>query len=285
MTLGSDDTPAGFLKLPAEIRNKIYFLTLVTVCVTIEDLHPDAWQAEKEAGHATRTSYKTKDHLEDFCYLDCGQPCILNNTKGMNAKISYTLAEDVTRPVIGMLALNRQIRAETVPIFYGSNVLCFGSMSALVPFLADRSELSLQWMRHFKFDMQIDPLYIQKLRHELRYEGLARSFSKLTKFPALNLRKLEVSVDDVACGYDWELKLDTKPQRWIHKMARNITKLDMLGVTLYSDSIGHLISDRMVSEDPASKLLWDFLAPKMLKKIQDEPHDAESLLKRRILVW
>ena len=52
----------------AEIRNKIYCLTLVTDPVTIQDLHPEEWQAQKEAGHATRTSYKTKDHSGLRCF-------------------------------------------------------------------------------------------------------------------------------------------------------------------------------------------------------------------------
>ena len=66
-------------------------------------------------------------------------------------------------------------------------------------------------------------------------------------------------------------------------MAKNITNLDMLGVTFDFSIMGELTPDEMVKEDsPTEELLWDFLAPKMLKKVGDEPHDARSLLKRRI---
>lgn len=280
LTLSSDDTPSGFLKLSAEIRNKIYCLTLVAGRVTIEDLHPDEWQAEKEAGHATRTSYKTKDHAELLCSysFEGEKSCTLNTRKGMNAKISYTLSRDYyARPITGMLALNRQTRAEAVPIFYGKNIICFYSMSALIPFLKDRSELSLQSMQHFHLGMEIDPVHNRRRRQE----GWAQNFPELLKFPALNLQKLEVHVKDSEGRYAWKLKLDTKLQRWVHEMARNITNLDMLGVSFDFTSTGEMILE-VLGCIPTEKLLWEFLAPKMLKKIEDEPHDAQSLLKRRI---
>lgn len=281
LTLSSDDTPSGFLKLSAEIRNEIYCLTLVIECVIIEDLHPDEWQAEKEAGHATRTSYKTEDHPKVLCSYDIlgRKPCTLNTKKGMNAKISYTLSNYFyAHPIIAMLALNRQTRAEAVSVFYGRNIFCFYSMSALVPFLNDRSELSLQSMQHFQIQLVINPAHNRKRRQE----GWARIFQELHKFPVLNLQKLEVRVTDLERCYAWNLKLDTKLQRWVHDMARNITNLDMLGVRFYFDTMGKVIPDEMVKEDsPTERVLWEFLAPKMLK-VEDEPHDAQSLLKRRI---
>lgn len=281
LTSSSDDTPSGFLKLSAEIRNKIYCLTLVTGCVTIEDLHPDAWQVKKEDGYATRTSYKTKDHAEKLCsYIFKLRPCTLNTKEQMNAKISYTLTRDHhARPIIGMLALNRQTRAEAVPVFYGRNIIRFYSMSALIPFLKDRSECSLQSMQHFHLEMEIDPIHDQTRRQE----GWARMFAELVKFPALNLQKLEVRVHNSEYYYSWKLKLDTKRQRWVHEMARNITNLDMLGVNLDFRLMGEMAEDEMVKENSRTeKQLWEFLAPKMLKKVEDEPHDAQSLLKRRI---
>ena len=90
-------------------------------------------------------------------------------------------------------------------------------------------------------------------------------------------------VNDPECRYPWKLKLDTKLQRWVHEMARNITNLDMLGVTLDFMTMGGLTPIEMVKENSRTeKQLWEFLAPKMLKKVEDEAHDAQSLLKRRI---
>ena len=65
--------------------------------------------------------------------------------------------------------------------------------------------------------------------------------------------------------------------------AKSITNLDMLGVTFDFSVLGELTSDEMVKQySPTQELLWEFLAPKMLKKVGDEPHGAHSLLKRRI---
>ena len=281
LTSNSDDTQSGFLKLSAEIRNQIYCLTLVTNFVIIQDLHPEEWQAEEEAGHAIRTSYKTKDHTQTGCSYTFknGKICTLYSEQWSNPKVSYTLGRHflIMAPTIGMLALNRQTRAEAVPVFYGRNTILFDSMSAVLPFVEDRSELSLQSMHHFHLEMELERVKYQKRRSD----GWARVFAGLSKIKALNLRKLTVCLNDPECRYAWKLKLDIKLQRWVHEMA-NITNLDMLGVMDFS-IMGELTPNEGVKdESPTEELLWEFLASKMLKKVEDEPHDAHSLLKRRI---
>lgn len=281
----NDDTPSGFLKLSAEIRNKVYYLTLVTGSVTVKDLHPEEWQADKEAGHATRSSYKTKDHDGDMCSHAKAYPqskrCTFKGEQWKNAKVSYTLRREsyLTPPTIAMLALNHQIRAEAIPVFYGGNEIRFNSMSAVLPFVRDRSELSLQSMQYFHLDIGITAYKCQASRQE----GWAQIFAEFPRLRPLNLQKLTMRIYDPECRYAWKLKLDTKMQRWVHEMAKSITNLDMLGVTFDFSVLGELTSDEMVKEySPTQELLWQFLAPKMLKKVGDEPHDAHSLLKRRI---
>ena len=253
--------------------------------VCVEDMHPEQWDAAKEAGRGTRTSYKTKDHDGDWCSYERAYPerkrCTFNDEQWKNAKVSYTLQIDscLTPPTIGMLALNRQIRAEAIPVFYGANEIHFRSISALIPFLRDRSDLSLQSMQYLHLDIEVNEGRSQTSRQE----GWARTFEELAKIGPLNLRKLDVRIYDPHCRYAWKLKLDTKMQRWVHEMAKNITNLDMLGVTFDFSIMGELTPDEMVKEDSRTEgLLWEFLAPKMLKKVGDEPHDARSLLKRRI---
>ena len=57
----------------------------------------------------------------------------------------------------------------------------------------------------------------------------------------------------------------------------------MLGVMFDFSIIGELTPNENVQEDsPTEELLWELLSPKMLKKVGDEPYDANSLLKRRI---
>ena len=259
-------------------------MTLVPGCVIVQDLHPEEWQAEEEAGHATRTSYQTKDHTEMTCSysFEAEKTCILLNEPSKNAKVSYKLkrySSWLTAPTVGMLALNRLTRAEAVPIFYGKNEISFTSMSAVIPFLEDRSELSLQSMHFFYFEMEVDRVKYQKRRAG----GWARTFAEFPQFGSLKLQKLTVCVKDPLCHYAWKLKLNTKLQRWAHELAKNITNLNMLGVIFDFSIMGEMTQDENVKEDsPTEELLWEFLAPKMLKKVGDEPHDAHSLLKRRI---
>ena len=259
-------------------------MTLVPGWVIVQDLHPEEWQAEKKAGHATRTSYKTKDHTIMTCSysFETDKTCSLFNEQSKNAKVSYKLkrySSYLNAPTIGMLALNRLTRAEAVPIFYGKNEIHFTSISAVLPFLEDRTELSLQSMHYFLFEMEVDRVKYQKRRAE----GWARTFAEFPKFGSLKLQKLTVCVKDPECHYAWKLKLNTKLQRWAHELAKNITNLDMLGVDFDFSIMGEMTQDENVKEDsPTEALLWEFLAPKMLKKVGDEPHDAHSLLKRRI---
>lgn len=178
-----------------------------------------------------------------------------------------------------MLALNRQTRAEAVPIFYGANEFSFDSMSAILPFLRDRSELSLQSMQFLHLSIHVGEGKHQRSRQE----SWARVFAELPKVEFLTLQKFTVRIYDPECRYAWKLKLDTKMQRWVHEMARNIRDLDMLGVSFSFSQCGEMTPDENVKEISRSQdLLWEFLAPKMLKKVGDETHDARSLLKRRI---
>ena len=250
-------------------------------------MHPEQWHEAKEAGRGARTSYKTRDH--DYDYIFCSyfcidpepQPCTCQDERWKNAKVSYTMqvSSFFTSPTIGMLALNRQTRAEAIPVFYGGNEIRFHSMSAIVPFLRDRSELSRQSMQDFHLVIQV----IDGRSQASRQEGWARTFAEFANIGPLNLRNLTMRIFDPHCRYAWKLKLDTKMQRWVHEMAKNITNLDKLGVTFDFSIMGEMTPDKMVKEDSQTeRLLWEFLAPKMLKKVGDEPHDARSLSKRRI---
>lgn len=250
-------------------------------------MHPEQWDEAKDAGRGTRTSYKTRDHDYDTCSYENGYPnpkrCTFKDEDWKNAKVSYTvrIGGYLTPPTIGMLALNRQTRAEAIPVFYGGNEFRFYSMSAIVPFLRDRSELSLQSMQHFHLDIEVAEPKIQKSRQD----GWARTFTEFPKFGLLNLQKLTIHIYDPHFRYAWKLKLETKLQRWVHEMAKNITNLDMLGVTFnFIFGEGHCMTENeeMKEDSPTEHLLWEFLAPKILKKVGDEPHDARSLLKRRI---
>ena len=175
----------------------------------IEDMHPKQWHEPNEDGRRTRPSYKTNDHNGDMysyemAYLN-PKRCIFQDEQWKNAKVSYTLSResDLTPPTIGMLALNRQTRAEAIPIFYKENKLRFNNMSAVLPFLRDQCELSLQLMQHFHLEIEVQGGKSQTSRQE----GWARTCAELPNLGSLNLKKLTIRIHDPDCRYAWKLKL------------------------------------------------------------------------------
>ncbi|KAL9070687.1 MAG: hypothetical protein Q9161_004741 [Pseudevernia consocians] len=141
-------------------------------------------------------------------------------------------------------------------------------MSAVLPFLRDRCELSLQLMQHFHLEIEVQRGKSQTSGRE----GWARTCAELPNSGSLNLA---IRIHDLDCRYAWKLKLGTKKQHWVHEMVKNIINQDKLGTQLTPN-------EEMKEDSPTQELLSKFLAPKMLKKVGDEPHDARSLLKRRI---
>lgn len=247
-------------------------------------MHPKQWHEAKDAGRGTRTSYKTRDYRDYLYPVENAYPASIfqDEEGGGGPQVSYTLQKEIylTPPTIGVLTLNRQTRAEAIPIFYGGKEIRFHSMSAVLPFLRDRSELSLQSMQYFHLDLEV---YDGQSQTRRRQEGWAQTFTEFPKFGPLNLQTLSIRIRDPFCHYAWKLRLDSKKQRWVHEMAKNITNLDKLGVTFYFSVVGGRSPNEEVKENsPTERLLWEFLAPKMLKQVGDEPHDAHSLLKRRI---
>ena len=54
-----------------------------------------------------------------------------------------------------LLSVNRQIRLETIPIFFEENRFDLKSHGAIVPFLSDQSALALASLRHVQFDIDL----------------------------------------------------------------------------------------------------------------------------------
>lgn len=128
-------------------------------------------------------------------------------------------------------------------------------MSAILPFLRDRSELSLQSMRYFHLQ-----LGIEEGRYQIsQQEHWARVFTETPKFGSLNLQKLTMRIFGPYCRYARKLRLGTKMQHWVHEMVKNITSLDMLSVTLdYGVRGGRCSNEVKWKHSPTEELLWDF---------------------------
>lgn len=152
-------------------------------------------------------------------------------------------------------------------------------MSALIPFLKDRSTQSLECLRSLVFDLHIE----SGKQQARRQKAWTQAFQGLSQFPDLIIRKLDLYINDGEMGYVHRLELNTKMMQWVHELGNNITTLDILGVHIGYELMGESPSDEETAEDSTSQEdLWAFLAPKMLRKFGDEAHDAESLKKRRI---
>lgn len=279
------ETSSRLVGLPAEIRIKIYRLVFAPDgSIVIDDLHPEDYVNDKKAGRATRTSYKTKDHTEVSCPRMTGmynQQCTFTDPQWKNAKTSYAFQPHFMweGPYLALLATNCQIRPEAIPIFYGEHKFNICSMSALIPFLKDRSTQSLECLKSFVFDLHIEPGKQQASRQK----AWTQAFQGLSQFPDLVIRKLDLYINDGEMGYVHSLKLNTKMMQWVHELGNNITTLDMLGVHIGYELMGESPSDDEIAEGSTSQeRLWAFLAPKMLRKFGDKAHDAESLKKRRI---
>ena len=150
-------------------------------------------------------------------------------------------------------------------------------MSALVPFLEDRSRQSMQYLRSFTFNLQIETE-----KQAYRQNAWAQAFSALPQFPGLVIKELDICINDEEMRYAFSLKLHTKIMQWVHTLGENITSLERLGIHIDYTCVDSPWDEDVAAEGKMQEELWAFLAPKMLKTLHDEPHDMESLKKRRI---
>lgn len=285
LTRPRDTTTFSFLELAAEIRIEIYRLVLVTR-VSIEDLHPEEYDRDKQLGRVARTSYKTKDHSEQSCARTYSfrfeEPkCTFKLPEWKNAKTSYGPHRYSWEkaPNLSLLAVSRQTRAEAIPVFYGENEFWFWSMSALIPFLKDRVKESLECLKSLRFRLQVESGKSQASRQK----AWSQAFSDLSQFPLLSIKKLELHLNDGEMRYVHNLKLNTKLMDWVHKLSNSITGLDMLGVEISYYFTGESPNDEQTAEESERvEELWAFMAPKMLSRIENEEHTPKALQKRRI---
>lgn len=278
----------GFLDLPAEIRNKIYRLSLITGRVLlIRDMFPPVYMARKKSGlRPLRSTYTAPDHVlgssgDEWPIAQCPPRLPLVSLKEKFETTTYKLmgAAGPEGDAIKLLALSRQIRQEAGSIFYGENTFHFTTMSSLVPFFKDRMPDTRHYINSVQLALHILPEdWYPAFLERGRPQAWKRAFSALCKLPNLNIKQLCIRLDDSwSQMYTEGLCLHTPEMRWLHKLGE-ISSLDSLGVEYITRCApaGLLIEGNVIQGE-----LWEFLAPKMLTKRNGEDHDAEALQYRR----
>ena len=296
----TDPGPFPFFKLPAEIRNMIYRLVVVTgECLLVRDMHRTEFKKSQENGtYQSRSTYLAPDH-ECFLGSFVSPPldsCLRTNTGSEPAKTTYTFHDidyritSLLTTTMSMLALDKQSRDEVAFIVYGGNSFHFATVSSLVPFMKDRTVETRKYVHN---------LYLTLIVHEESWKVVFAehgkpaiwntAFSSLLKLSHVNIRKLCIHLIDQV-GLDFCGDLRSRSMLWLHKLGK-FKNLEMLGLqytpgllkALNQGVSLEILLRKMVGEVENAPLeeLWRFLAPKMLKREADD-HSPDALRQRRI---
>lgn len=269
-----------FSDLPGEVRNQIYRLALVcTRSVTIRDLHPDEYAKTNCAGHCARTTYVPHDCQDSRLSRAPSDSSLAKTTYCLHRKDhSQILA-------LGLLALNRRARHESVPIFYGENTFKFTSISCVIPFLTDRAASAQASIKSLKvmfcFPTAEISLY-DKPKCEKTYHSTIKAFeracSDLAYFDLLRLTHFEMRIlDNIRCSFfESGFSYHGKAPDWMHHLSLSINNLDHF-VILYGELPGSKIYryNKIEEVKKMDKRLWEVMAPKMVKDIgrHSRPYD------------
>ena len=214
---------------------------------------------------------------------------------------TYALAKNSFRQpfytplIFGFLFINRQIRHEAVSFFYGENTFHFESMKAIIPFLQDQSAATLGAITSLQFRFRLvhedydedRPTYVGEY-HEHPYGAfpgdLADICQDLGEVENLNTKRLRILISDPQGDFEsipsdlldddagwWGYEMN-----WIHRLPESVTDLEAFDIVYYGSPENADGDVRKVETG-----LWNFLAPRMLRRIGDR-HDPYTLQDRRI---
>lgn len=277
-----------FFKLPAELRNNIYSLVVITGQeFIIQDMHLDDLKRLQDKGtYQRRSTYLPTDHVCDKeCWPESPdvqdrQPCIFKCPWSRPLKTTYMAAAPVWNDdMTTVMLLNKQSRDEVAFIFYGSNTFHFRTMSSLTPFMKDRTPESRKYIHR---------LYLLLTIHDRDWDAIFAehgrpatwntAFSNLSELSHVNIRSLSIHIDDTKAHLLTNgMKLRSRSMLWLHKLSK-FKNLETLGVEYCCIDWSEFHMD---GESQTEEELWQFLAPRVLKK-EDDDHSPCALQKRRI---
>ena len=290
----TDPDPFPFFKLPAEIRNMIYRLVVVTgERLRIRDMHREEFKKSQENGtYQSRSTYLALDHecSSERCSLDSS---LQTDPGSETRKTTYTYRildpidtriRSMLTTTTSMLAIDKQSRDEVASIFYGGNSFHFISMSSLVPFMKDRTVETRRYIQNLYLTLILNDRTWSVVYAEYGKPAIWNTaFSSVLKLSHVNIRKLCIHViDEVGLKFHGDLR--SRSMLWLHKLSR-FDHLEMLGLQ-YTPGLWKALEELQrkvlgeMENEPVEEL-WRFLAPKMLKRESDD-HSPDVLLRRRI---
>ena len=292
-----DPGPFPFFKLPAEVRNMIYRLIVVTgECLVVRDMHRTEFKKSQEKGtYQSRSTYMAPDH-ECFLAKVMFDSYLRTGPGSEPTKTTYTSHDDdywITSKLpttMSMLALDKQSRDEVAFIFYGENSFHFATVSSLVPFLQDRTVETRKYIRNLYLKLIVDNQGWKPVFAEYGKPAIWNTaFSSVLKMSHVNIRKLCIHIID-NLGLDLRGDLHSRSMLWLHKLSR-FDNLEMLGLQ-YTPGLAKAKKDGVFFEEirrrvlggvenEPTKELWRMFAPKMLKREADN-HSPDALRHRCI---
>lgn len=277
-----------FFKLPAELRNKIYCLLVITgQDVVIQDMHLDDFKSRQDNGtYQCRSTYLPTDHV---CYRDgwpeslhsqYREPCSIKDPWSRPLKTTYMVdyAQKWNDDISTVMLLNKQFKEEVAYIFYGRNTFHFTTMSSLTAFVKDRTVESRKYIQLLHLLLAVDDRdWDAVFAEQGRPATWNTAFSTLLKLPHLNIRRLFIHVDDTKAKLFTDgMNLRSRSMLWLHKLSK-FENLEMLGVE-YCFSCKNI---QLCRKSQTEEELWQFLAPRVLKREADD-HNPDALQKRRM---
>lgn len=251
--LSRDKAHFPFLKLPAEIRNMVYKLALVTDSwIMLSDMYPPDFECLQASHHPLRrTPYIMNAHDAGYCEAVSVEP-------NMRTTYEYEWCHCGGRThVTPLLSVCRQVNTEAVPILYGMNKFAFCSAQAIVPFLQDRPLTSQAQIKRIRLCFIVETEDAQR-RHKV--------WSSTLNYVGQRLR-LE-TLDLVVYLFDKcsmaEIEQRAPKMQWVQSLI-SINKLTTLNVKV-DFAEPEIYSHRRMKSDAEFMLEFvAYLESKMLK--------------------
>lgn len=275
----------SFTDLPPEIRNMIFRLTLVSnERLGIQALHPDEYQQQLGEGscHARTAFLLAADPRRRYIFEV--------TTEGFETTYSLHRTLHGFVPSLAMLSLNNQTRKEATSIFYGLNTFAFLDLDCMIPFMLDRTAAVVKTLESFRLQFFLGHLKGIFCTHTpiAGCDTWTQAVSDLGKFEDLRLKRLTVDIEGQCNDLhlaDGTFNLESPTTRWISALRESFSNLDMLGINyICSNCTCNIFAtnmDYVDLTDHYEEILWDVLAPHMLKRYDDN-HDGITLQHRRI---
>ena len=233
-----------FLQLPPEIRNKVYRLVLVSAAndILISDMdyrlyhHLDMHTSRQ----LLRTPYRSYTTEDDgiLAGISTDGDSIFDEWTTYNSPVCPFGHCSFVRNTSSLFRVNRQVRSESLPIFYGENTFYFCSEWAVLPFLEDRTPLARTSIRHAK-------LYLMISADGLHFER-QQCWIRNCKYMAQNLPRLESLSLKIVDFEGRLLRADKKYDKWCMRWVLAMMEIKVAKVEVMleiSDAIHYFTSD------------------------------------------